>query len=78
MFRLEPPPIIRNSDCTYSFWYLSNFAATCCDHGWDGIGLSALLRVHTLTTGHSHSDKYQKLYIQYELLMMGGRSTQNM
>jgi hypothetical protein len=24
MFRAEPPPIIRSSDCTYSFWYLSN------------------------------------------------------
>jgi hypothetical protein len=36
MVRVEPPPIIRISDCTYSFWYLSNFAATCCDNGWDG------------------------------------------
>jgi hypothetical protein len=35
MFRVEPPPIIRSSDCTYSFWYLSNHAATCCNHGWD-------------------------------------------
>jgi hypothetical protein len=29
MFRVEPPPIIRSSDCTYSFWYLSSLAATC-------------------------------------------------
>jgi hypothetical protein len=21
-FRVEPPPIIRSWDCTYSFWYL--------------------------------------------------------
>jgi hypothetical protein len=33
VFQVEPPPIIRSSDCTYSFWYLSNLAATCCDHG---------------------------------------------
>jgi hypothetical protein len=33
MFRLDPPPIIRSSDCTYNFWYVSNLAATCCDHG---------------------------------------------
>jgi hypothetical protein len=31
MFRVEPLPIIRSSDCTFSFWYLSNLAATCCD-----------------------------------------------
>jgi hypothetical protein len=30
MFRVEPPPIIRGSDCTYSFWYLSKLTATCC------------------------------------------------
>jgi hypothetical protein len=36
MFRVEPPPIIRSSNCTYSFWYLSNLAATCCDYGGDG------------------------------------------
>jgi hypothetical protein len=30
MFRAEPPPIISSSDCTYSVWYLSNLAATCC------------------------------------------------
>jgi hypothetical protein len=61
MFPEEPPPIIRSSDCTYSFWYLSNLAATCCDHGWDG-----------------RFDKYQKLYVQSELPMMGGASTRNM
>jgi hypothetical protein len=29
MFRMEPPPIIRSSDCTNSFWSLSKFAAVC-------------------------------------------------
>jgi hypothetical protein len=61
MFRVESPPIIRSSDCTYTFWYLSNFAATFCYHGWVG----------TL-------DKYQKPYVQSELLMRGGVSTRNM
>jgi hypothetical protein len=28
VFRVEPPTIIRSSDCTYSFWYLSKLAAT--------------------------------------------------
>jgi hypothetical protein len=36
MFWMEPPPIIRSSDSTYSFWFLLNLAATCCDHGWHG------------------------------------------
>jgi hypothetical protein len=48
MFRMEPPPIIRSLDCTYSFWYLSMLG------------------------------KYQKLYVQSELLMMGGGCTRNM
>jgi hypothetical protein len=29
MFQAVPPPIIRSSKCTYSFWYLSDLAATC-------------------------------------------------
>jgi hypothetical protein len=33
MFRVETPPIIRSTDCTYRFWYLLNLAATCYDHG---------------------------------------------
>jgi hypothetical protein len=45
MFRVEPPPVMRSSDCTHSFWFLSNLAATCCSHDWDGTGLSALLLV---------------------------------
>jgi hypothetical protein len=57
MFQAVAPPIIRSSNCTYSFWYLSNLAATCCYHGWDG---------------NARFDKYQKLYVQFELLMMGG------
>jgi hypothetical protein len=32
MFQAVPPPIIRSSNCTYSFWYLSNLAATCIYH----------------------------------------------
>jgi hypothetical protein len=66
MFRVELPPITRSSDCTYSFWYLSNLAATCCDHGWDVTQQVA-----------ARFDKYQKLYVQSEVLMMGGGSTQN-
>jgi hypothetical protein len=73
MFRAEPPPIIRSSDCTYSFWYLSDFAATCCDHGWDGTG-------NQFHPNHDRKsfDKYQKLYVQSKLLMMGGGSIPNM
>jgi hypothetical protein len=41
MFQAVPPPIIRSSNCTYSFWYLSNLAASCRYHGWDGTGLDA-------------------------------------
>jgi hypothetical protein len=33
MFQVEPPPIVTSSDCTCSFWSLSNLAATCC-LGW--------------------------------------------
>jgi hypothetical protein len=47
MYRVEPPPIIRSSDCTYSFWYLSNLAATCCNHGWAETRLNAPLRVYS-------------------------------
>jgi hypothetical protein len=36
MFQAVPPPIIRSSNRTYSFWYLSNYAATCCYYGWAG------------------------------------------
>jgi hypothetical protein len=32
MFQAVPLPIIRSSNCTYSFWYLSNLAATCCSN----------------------------------------------
>jgi hypothetical protein len=39
MFQAVPPPIIRSSNCTYSFWYLSTLAATCCYHDLDGIRL---------------------------------------
>jgi hypothetical protein len=39
-------------------------AATCCRHGWDGTA--------------ARFDKYQKLCVQSELLMMGGGSTRNM
>jgi hypothetical protein len=37
MFQAVAPPIIMSSNCTYSFWYLTNLAATCCYHGSDGI-----------------------------------------
>jgi hypothetical protein len=36
MFQAVPPPIIRSSNCAYSFWYLSDLAATCHYHVWDG------------------------------------------
>jgi hypothetical protein len=41
---------------------LSNLAANCCYHGWDGTAFLSAARF----------DKYQKLYVQFELLMMGG------
>jgi hypothetical protein len=36
MFQAVSLPIIRSSNCTYIFWYLSNLAAVCCYRGWDG------------------------------------------
>jgi hypothetical protein len=65
MFRVETPPITTSLDCTHRLWYLLNLAATCCDHGWDG-------------TPAARFDKYQKLCVQSELLMMGEGSTRNM
>jgi hypothetical protein len=65
MFLVEPPPTIRSSDCTYSFWYLLNLAATCCSS------------IPTIIAT-ARFDKYQKLYVQSELLMMRGGSTRNM
>jgi hypothetical protein len=41
-FQAVPPPIIRSSKCTYSFWCLSNLAVTCCYHGWDGTPWSSI------------------------------------
>jgi hypothetical protein len=72
MFRVEPSPIIKSSDCTHSFWYLLNLPANCCDHG---------TKFHPNHDRNSNSkvfNKYQKLYAQSELLMMGGGSTRNM
>jgi hypothetical protein len=70
MFQAVPPPIIRSSNCTYSFWYLSKLAATCCCHSWDGTTSSS---IPTMTASkQGRFDKYQKLYVQFELLMMGG------
>jgi hypothetical protein len=34
MFQAVPQPIIRSSNFTYSFCYLSELVATCCYHGW--------------------------------------------
>jgi hypothetical protein len=78
MFRVENPPIIRSTDCTYSFWYLSNPAASCCHQGWDGTTCfgwkihppSGAQPVHTASGICQIFDKYQKLYVQSELLMM--------
>jgi hypothetical protein len=75
MFWVEPPPIIRSSNCTYSSWYLSNLLATCCDHGWDGTAAPSQPLSQQVA---ARFDKYQELYVQFELLMMGGGSTQNM
>jgi hypothetical protein len=69
-FRLLPPPFIRRSDCTYSFSSLSNLSATCRDFRvpfqpwWQQVA--------------ARFGKYEKLYVQSELLMMGGGSTRNM
>jgi hypothetical protein len=77
MFQAVPLPIIRSSNCTYSFWYLSNFAATCCYHGWDGTGLDVNSMSKPVPSQPREQqvaakfDKYQKLYIQFELQMMG-------
>jgi hypothetical protein len=51
MFQVEPPHIIRSSDCTYSFWYLSNLVAMCCDHGWDGTDKTQKLYIQLLMMG---------------------------
>jgi hypothetical protein len=75
MFRLAPSPIIRSSDFTYSFWYLSNRAATFCDHGWDRNAVPSQPWSQQVA---ARFDKYQKLYVQSELLMMGEGSTRNM
>jgi hypothetical protein len=55
MFRVEPLPIITSSDCTYSFWYLSNIAATCCDHGWDRTEESQVLVMGGVSTRNMRS-----------------------
>jgi hypothetical protein len=75
MIQAEPAPNIRSSDCTYSFWYLSNLAAACCDHGWDGTPFPSQPSSQQVA---ARFDKHQKLHLQSELLMMGGGSTRNM
>jgi hypothetical protein len=74
MFQAVPLPIIRSSNSTYSFWYLSNLAANCCYHGWDGTGLDTYWKcIHFQQQQQiaARFDEYQKLYVQFELLMMG-------
>jgi hypothetical protein len=54
------PPIIRSSNCTRNIWYMSSLLAAT-----DTVGELALQR---------KLDVYQILYVQFELLMMGGKT----
>jgi 23S rRNA A2030 N6-methylase RlmJ len=52
------PPITRSSNCIYSIWYMS----------------SLLTNSPKLAAAASKLDIHQMLYIQFELLMMGGKT----
>jgi hypothetical protein len=72
MFQAVPPPIIRSSNCVYSFWYLSN-----CNNIINKLLVITNIALSELITSNFliillQFDKYQKLYVQSELLMMGG------
>jgi hypothetical protein len=67
MFQAIFPPIIRSSDCTYSIWYVSSLLAATARVGELAVAVAA-----------SKLDTYQMLYVQFELLMMGGKVACNM
>jgi hypothetical protein len=74
MFRVEPPPIIRSSVCTYSFWYLSNLAAICCDHSWNGTGMEPDGDYNRQQQGLTNTRTVRTVRAP----VMGGGSTRNM
>jgi hypothetical protein len=56
-------PIIRSCNCSYSIWYISGLVAATASVG---------------ELAKSKLDIYQMLYVQFELLMMGGETACNM
>jgi hypothetical protein len=69
MFQAVPPPIIRSSNCTYGFWYLSNLAATCCCHGWDGTAVTeAVCTVWAPDDGRRNRLKHVEHFIEINKL----------
>jgi hypothetical protein len=65
MFQAVFPPIIRSSNSTYSVWYMSSLlAATASAHSANS---------PTLAVAASKLDIYQMLYVELDLLMMGGK-----
>jgi hypothetical protein len=66
MFQVVFPPITRSSNCIYSVWYMSSLLVATASVGE--------LALPTLAVAASKLDVYQMLYIQSELLMMGGET----
>jgi hypothetical protein len=64
MFQAVFPPIIRSSNSIYSTWYTSSLLAATASVGE---------LVPTLEVAVSKLNIYQMLYIQFELLLMGGK-----
>jgi hypothetical protein len=65
MFQAGFPPIMRSSNCAYSIGYMSSLLAWVSWHCADS---------PTLAVVASKLDIYQMLYVQFELLMMGGKT----
>jgi hypothetical protein len=65
MFQVVFPPIIRSSNCTYSIWHMSSLLAATASVGELAV---------TLAVATSKLDVYQMLCVQFELLMMGGKT----
>jgi hypothetical protein len=62
LFRMEPPPNIRSSDCKYNFWYLLEWNST----------------PTMIATGSGKVWQIPEDVCTAELLMMGGGSTRDM
>jgi hypothetical protein len=62
VFQTVPPPITRSSNSTYSFWYFSNLAASCCHLGWDGTGLELEVLFELLMMGEEPPETFRVSY----------------